>query len=297
MDLKVNAIKPVFNAIVSSTERFATRSNSIMQCVRPNPIYKLVSNRTFTFDDIYSIARLKNERIKIIPKISNVNGKQLYSFEMPEYLYHVTNEDKMKLINSTRKIKVSENEQLPGIYLLDKENFLKNYINVSDKNYNLIDGMIKQANDNKKLGNLVLIRIPTTNLLRNGKIRIRTQEDFLYFQNKIIELQKGLKKKHLLRMFKDDTIRNYLKKHIIDNKLMTNAEAETFFAEMKSKIHYGYGIEQFERLDKSKAVEFVFNRDITPDLIKGIKIRKFSIDMCYNSDGTINIEKLRSIFE
>jgi len=297
MGLKVNTIKPVFNAVVSCAEKSAVKSGSIMSCVRPNPVNKLCTNKSFTFDDIYSVTRIKNGRLRIIPKFSNVNGKQLHSFEMPEYLYHVTNEEKMKLINATRKIKVSENEQLPGIYLLDKENFLKNYINVSDENYNLINSMIKHANDNNKSGNLVLIRIPTANLLKNGKMRIRTQEDFFYFQNKIRDLQKGLKKKHLLRMFKDDTIRNDLKKHIIDNRLMTNVEAETFFAEMKSKIHYGYGIEQFEKLENNKAVEFIFNRDITPDLIKGIKIRKFSIDECYNSDGTINIEKLRAIFE
>ena len=51
------------------------------------PISAVVSPK-LTFEDVYKIAKLGNGRIKIIPKNPGmqINGKNLTSIEMPEYL-------------------------------------------------------------------------------------------------------------------------------------------------------------------------------------------------------------------
>lgn len=250
-----------------------------------------------TFDDIYKVIKLGNNRIKFLPKVQQVNGKNIVPFEMPEYLYHITSETNMKLIQSSNKLKVSANEQLPGVYLFDKDNFLTRYLSVGDKKYNLCKSLLTHANQsNKNTSNLIIIRIPTENLARNGNIRFRTQEDFFYYQDKIIELQKGLKKKFSLRLLSDDKNRAQFEKYILDNKLMTKSELTHFMQEMKQKIHLGYPLGQLEKLEKNNAIEYIFSRDVSPDAIAGIQCRRFSIDDCLDAKtGTINIQILRKM--
>jgi hypothetical protein len=250
-----------------------------------------------TFDDIYKVMKLGNGRIRFVPKLQRVNGKNIISLEMPEYLYHITSETNMKLIQSSNKLMRSTNEQLPGVYLLDKENFLTRYLSVGDRKYNLCKSLLTHANSsNKNSSNLIVIKIPTENLARNGNIRFRTQEDFFYYQDKIIELQKGLKEKFSLRLLRDDNNRAQFEKYVLDKKFMTKAELEQFMTEMKEKIHLGYPIGKLKDLEKNKAIEYIYNQDICPDIIDGIQCKRFSINDCIDSrTGSINIEKLKSL--
>ena len=281
--VNTNALTPATNTVFR-TERQAAGDT-----------FKAISK--ISFEDLYNVIKLNNSRIRIIPKMSEFNGRNLIPFEMPEYLYHITSETNMNLIRSSNTLKVSPNEQLPGVYLLDKENFLTRYLCVGDKKRNLCKSILTHANDtNKDSSNLVVIRIPVESLLRNGKLRIRTQEDFFYYQDVVYRLQKGLKKKFSLRMLYNDNYRAQFEKYILDNGLMTKQELEQLMQEMKQKIHYGYKCSQLTQLEKHNAVEYIFNHDISPDTIKGIKCKRFSIDECMDSKtGTINIEALKRI--
>ena len=278
---------------IASVSPSVTRAVSNVLNMRSQPICDTFSK--LTFDDIYKVIKLGNGRIRFIPKIQQANGKNIISLEMPEYLYHITSETNMKLIQSSNKLMRSVNEQLPGVYLLDKENFLTRYLSVGDRKSNLCKSMLTHANSsNKNSSNLIVIKIPTENLARNGNIRFRTQEDFFYYQDKIIELQKGLKEKFSLRLLRDDKNRAQFEKYVLDNKLMTKLELEQFMNEMKQKIHYGYSMKNLQQLEKNSAIEYIYNQDICPDIIKGIQCRRFPINDCIDAKtGTVNIEKLR----
>ena len=276
------------------TQQVAKKVTSVFCERRINPCVTKVFK--CTFDDIYSIKNLGNGRIKLIPKVSQFNGKDILPIEMPEYLYHFTSASKLKLIKASNKIQISLREQLPGVYLLDKENFLTKYINVGSQKRNLCKSMLAQASINSDNGPLVVIRIPTENLLRNGKLRIRTQEDFFYFQDKVYELQKGLKQKFSLRSLCVDINRMKLKKHVLDNNLMPVQELERFMKEMEQKIHQGYRIDKLSKLEKNNAVEFIFDRDILPDIVHGMRTKYFSVDELIDAkSGKIDIDKLRHI--
>lgn len=282
----------------TSRSSLTTKAASNVLKMRSQPVcdtFRRISEPTF--DDIYKVIRLGNGRIRFIPKIQQVNGKNIIPLEMPEYLYHITSETNMKLIQSSNKLMRSANEQLPGVYLFDKENFLTRYLSVGDKKYNLCKSLLKHANvSNKNSSNLIVIKIPTENLARNGNIRLRTQEDFFNYQDKIIELQKGLKRKFSLRLLRDDKNRAQFEKYVLDNNFMTKTELDQFMNEMKEKIHYGYPVRHLGQLEKTKAIEYVYNQDICPDIIGGIQCRRFSINDCINPrTGTINIEKLRNL--
>ena len=252
---------------------------------------------TPSFDDEYTILKLNNGRIKIVPKVQQVNGSKLASFEMPEYLYHITSETNMKSINSSKTIKVSKYEQLPGIYLFDKDNFLNRYLSVGDKKRNLCKNLLKHAHKYNGSENLAVIRIPTESLLRNGKLRIRTQEDFFYYQDKVLELQKGLKKAFHLRDLYDDKNRFKFEKHILKNGLMTKSELKEFMEKMKQKIHLGYKPEQLALFEHDNAIEFIYNKDIPIDTMQGIRYKTFPIYTCINDDtGAFNIEGLKKVF-
>lgn len=296
--IALNLFQKIAPKITSRSISTKTATNVLLQ-MKSRPVTDTFqAASTFTFDDIYKVIKLDNCRIKFLPKIQQVNGKNIVPFEMPEYLYHITSETNMKLIQSSNKLRVSANEQLPGVYLFDKENFLTRYLSVGNKKYNLCKSLLTHANmGNKNTSNLIIIKIPTENLARNGNIRFRTQEDFFYYQDKIIELQKGLKEKFSLRLLHDDKNRTQFEKYVLDNKLMTKAEFTQFMKEMEQKIHRGYSIRQLAQLEKNNAIEYIFNRDICPDIIKGIQCRRFSINYCLDpKTGTINIEKLRDLF-
>lgn len=282
--------------IGTSGSSSAVRPVSNVLKIRSQPICDTFSK--LTFDDIYKVMKLGNGRIKFVPKIQQVNGKNIIPLEMPEYLYHITSETNMKLIQSSNKLMRSVNEQLPGVYLLDKENLLTRYLSVGDKKYNLCKSLLNHANSsNKNSSKLIVIKIPTENLARNGNIRFRTQEDFFYYQDKIIELQKGLKEKFSLRLLRDDKNRAQFEKYVLNNKCMTRAELDQFMNEIKEKIHLGYPICKLKKLEKNKAVEYIYNHDICPDIIGGIQCKRFSINDCIDSKtGAINIAKLRSLF-
>lgn len=276
----------------------STRTVSNIFQMKSQPVtdtFQAVSK--ITFDDIYKVIKLGNNRIRLVPKVQQLNGKNIVPLEMPEYLYHITSETNMKLIKSSNKLKVSANEQLPGVYLFDKDNFLTRYLSVGAKKYNLCKSLLTHANQsNKNTSNLIIIRIPTENLARNGNIRFRTQEDFFYYQDKIIELQKGLKNKFSLRLLSDDKNRAQFEKYILDNKLMTQSELAQFMQEMKQKIHLGYPLGQLEKLEKNNAIEYIFSRDVSPDTIAGIQCRRFSINDCLDAKtGTINIQRLQKM--
>ena len=266
---------------------------------RSKPIYDTFRKGSeLTFDDIYKVIKFGNGRIKFIPKIQQVNGKNIIPLEMPEYLYHITSEANFRKIQSSNKLIRSVNEQLQGVYLLDKENFLTRYLNVGNRKIDLCKSLLTHANSsNKNSSNLIVIKIPTENLARNGNIRFRTQEDFFYYQDKIIELQKGLKEKFSLRLLRDEKNRNKFEKYVLDNKFMTKAELDQFMCEMKAKIHQGYSLGHLGQLEKTKAIEYIYSRDICPSIIDGIQCRRFSINDCIDSTiGVINIKKLISIF-
>lgn len=288
----MSSILPRVGNIVSNSSSTNRAVSNILK-MRSQPICDTFSK--LTFDDIYKVIKLGNGRVRFVPKIQQANGKNIIPIEMPEYLYHITSETNMKLIQSSNKLMRSANEQLPGVYLLDKENFLTRYLSVGDRKYNLCKSLLTHANSsNKNSSNLIVIKIPTENLARNGNIRFRTQEDFFYYQDKILELQKGLKEKFSLRLLRDDKNRAQFEKYVLDNKLMTKTELDLFMNEMKEKIHLGYPIGRLKDLEKNKAVEFIYNQDICPDIIQGIQCRRFSISDCIDTKtGTVKIEQLR----
>lgn len=288
----ISSILPRVGNIVNDSSSTNRAVSNVLK-MRSQPICDTFSK--LTFDDIYKVMKLGNGRVRFVPKMQQANGKNIIPIEMPEYLYHITSETNMKLIQSSNKLMRSTNEQLPGVYLLDKENFLTRYLRVSDRKYNLCKSLLEHANsNNKNSSNLIIIKIPTESLARNGNIRFRTQEDFFYYQDKIIELQKGLKEKFSLRLLRDDKNRAQFEKYILDNKLMTKAELDQFMNEMKEKIHLGYPIGRLKDLEKNKAVEFIYNQDICPDIIQEIRCRRFSINDCIDTKtGTVNIENLR----
>lgn len=45
---------------------------------------------------IYKVMKLGNGRIRFVPKIQQMNGKNIIPLEMPEYLYHITSETNVK---------------------------------------------------------------------------------------------------------------------------------------------------------------------------------------------------------
>lgn len=294
----LNLLQKIAPKITGKVDSTRTASNAILH-MKSQPVTDTFQTASkFTFDDIYEVIKLGNDRIRLFPKVQQVNGKNIVPFEMPEYLYHITSETNMKLIQSSNKLKVSANEQLPGVYLFDKENFLTRYLSVGDKKYNLCKSLLTHANiSNKNTSNLIIIKIPTENLARNGNIRFRTQEDFFYYQDKIIELQKGLQEKFSLRLLRDDKNRAQFIKYVLDNKLMTQSELTQFMKEMEQKIHRGYPLGQLKQLEKNNAIEYIFNQDICPEIIKGIQCRRFSINDCLDTKtGTINMQRLRNMF-
>ena len=87
-----------------------------------------------------------------------------------------------------------------------------------------------------------------------------------------------------------------LKKHVLDNNLMPVQELERFMKEMEQKIHQGYRIDKLSKLEKNNAVEFIFDRDILPDIVHGMRTKYFSVDELIDAkSGKIDIDKLRHI--
>lgn len=247
------------------------------------------SSSASVFDDLYNIVKLNNGRIKLVPKYAQHNGRTFGQYELPDYLYHITSESNCKLMQKSGKIKISANEQLRGVYLFDKENFLSKYTEVGTKRRDLCKALLNHNGSQK----LVVLRIPTASLVRHGKFRLRTQEDFFYFADKIFELQKGLNRKFSLRMLANDNNRAKFIKYVLDNKLITKSELDQLMKQMEQKIHRGYPLDQFTQLEKNNAIEFIFNKDIPLNISQK---KKFLLSECVDSKtGKVNIKQLRNI--
>ncbi len=227
---------------------------------------------------VFSVEDLKNGKIRVI---FQKGKKQSAPVELPKYLYHITSGTSMEKISQSDMLKTSQNEQLPGLYLLDSENFLSHYgkTPVFGKNKDLISGIFKQASKSDKGMALndrefVIIKIPTEDLLRTGKIRIRTQEDFFFFQGKIDHINKTLKTKYSLRGLCDDKIRTKFREDVISNAIMSEKEADTFIKEMTEKIHHGYGLRSASSLSGANSVEYIFSQNVQLSAFPNIQTRK-----------------------
>lgn len=255
-----------------------------------------------TFEERFNVVTLPNERIRILPRqgMIQINGREVPQLELPQYLYHVTSEANMNLIKQSNTLRRSTNEQLQGVYLFDKNNFLTCYKNVNNgaKSLDLVQTLFTHAGrSNGKSSNLVLIKIPTESLMKSGKLRFRTQEQFFYYQNKILELQKGLKQKFSLRLLADDNNRKVFEQNVLKNKLMTKPEFDKFMREMENSIHQGYTVDNVRKFETSNAIEYVYNKDICPDVVTGIKCRKFSLDDYVDpTSKKVIVEKLHKLF-
>ncbi len=109
---------------------------------------------------------------------------------------------------------------------------------------------------------LVVIKIPTEDLLKTGKIRIRTQEDFFSFQQIIKNVNKKTGKNFAIRDFCDEKIREEFRQTVLSNNLTGEKNLNDFMDDMAQKIHHGYSLTQITGLEKTNAIEYIFNKDV-----------------------------------
>ena len=86
-----NILPKIVNITCGSSSATSAVSNVLK--MRSQPICDTFSK--FTFDDIYKVMKLGNDRIMFVPKIQQVNGKYIIPLEMQEYLFHFTSESNM----------------------------------------------------------------------------------------------------------------------------------------------------------------------------------------------------------
>ncbi len=264
----------------------------------PSSVCASVSNVSKRFD----VEKLGNGRIKAT-KISE--NAQHTPVELPEYLYHFTSQDSMDKIISSGTLKVSKNEQLKGLYLLDSKNFLSHYgnTNINGQNKDLLTAIFRQANQNNQGGlfldqRLAVIKIPTEDLLQNGKLRIRTQEDFFSFTSILKDIENKTGKKFSLRGLQKDIKREELEKLVLSNGLMEKSEFDKFMRDMKIKIHHGYSLSgaASRNLENTHSIEYIFNHDIKLSDFPNIEIRKIK-GLDYYTEGQVSPDKAKAIFE
>lgn len=274
------------------------QKSATAQAIKPSCIG---TKQNYKFDDIYNVINLNNGRIRLLPKAAEINGHKISTIEMPEYMYHVTSKTNWDKISSSKTIQRTTDEQLQGVYLIDKENFLSRYQRVKglNRNIDLMSSLIRHASkSNNGTTDLVLIRIPTENLLKTGKLRFRTQEDFFYYQDMLFNLQKDLKQKFSIRMLSNDKNRAQFEKYVLDNNLMTKAELDKFMLNMKNSLHQGHKLNELSNFETNSAIEYIFNKDIVSSQVPGIKRKVFNIeDVKDSKTGNFDTEKLQKKLE
>ncbi len=246
-----------------------------------NPVKKIAGAK-YTFDDLFYVIGLAQDRIRLLPKVLEVNGQKLSTIEMPKYLYHITSKSNWNKILESKTLKRSLDEQLPGVYFLDKTNFLQRYPIVEGMQghkRDLLSSLIRHASRcNDGVSDLVVIRVPTIRLLKSGNMRFRTQEDFFYFQDMVLDLQKGVNNKFSLRMLSDDKNRAQFEHYILSNGIMSKLELDKFMLSMKNAIHQGHKIFELPKYEGKYAIEYIFNKDITKELAPDLKVKIFNVD-------------------
>ena len=280
--------------------RLDTVVDTFQKSKATNPVNSLKKGEgtKYTFDDLFYVIGLGQDRIRLLPKIFEVNGQKLSAVEMPKYLYHITSKSSWNKILESKTLKRSLDEQLPGIYFLDKTNFLQRYPSVEGmkgQKRDLLSSLIRHASrSNDGVSDLVVIRVPTSSLLKSGNMRFRTQEDFFYFQDMVLDMQKGVKNKFTLRMLSDDKNRAQFEHYILSNGIMSKSELEKFMLNMKNAIHQGHKIFELPKYDGKYAIEYIFNKDITKELVPDLKVKTFNVDDIKDSaSGGFDKQKLQ----
>lgn len=250
---------------------------------------------------------VKGDRIQVA-KYHNTNvGKPI---ELPEYLYHITSTDAFNEIQKTGQINISTNEQLTGIFLLDKKNFLEHYSSTKTKKFKKRDLMTaifvqagKRANtENNPLSkfNISIIRIPTIDLLEKGKFRVRTQKDFFDFDDVLSRVSKQTGEKFCVRNMRHSETREKFKNMVVSNGIMTDEQARGFLKEMTQKLHQGFTLQQMYDLamDKKQSVEYIYNDNIRLSDFPSIRTKRINLLDYFAEDGvTVDPSKIKNIFE
>ena len=251
---------------------------------------------------VYSVKKTKNGKIHVrFQKGKNISRP----VELPEYLYHITSKASMEKIKQSGVLKISQNEQLTGLYLLDSENFLNSYGNtkVGNQNKDLLSAIFRQANKgNKGLPaseqKLMVIKIPTDDLLKGGKLRMRCQEDFFNFTEQIKVVNQKTGKKYDVRKLCNDAVRAEFRDIVLSKNIMNEAQIDSFMDEMTSKIHKGYNLGYSENLGKNHSVEYIFNHNINLADYPNIKVQTIEPFKYLSNNGkTFDRDKVKTIFD
>ena len=239
-------------------------------------------------------------------EITKIGKNGIIKAKMPKYLYHLTSRESFNKILKSRTILPSKREQLKGVYLLDKDNFIDFYPNteIDGKSHDLMGSLLLQARANRNGvfepsdGRYVLIKLPTKELLEKGDIRIRKQEEYFNFSKKLEKLRNELEeydKYYINEMDKEDL--GTLKKEIKEKNLMDDKETEQFFKDFKKQIKKGYSIFEASEGDfKNKgSIEYAFKSPINLDELQEknvIYFDEYELFTCF----TYDFEKIRRIF-
>ncbi len=251
---------------------------------------------------MYSVKKAKNGKILVrFQKGKNISRP----VELPEYLYHITSKASMEKIEQSGVLKISQREQLTGLYLLDSENFLNSYGNtkVGNQNKDLLSAIFRQANKgNKGLPaseqKLVVIKIPTEDLLNSGKLRMRCQEDFFNYTKEIRAVNQKTGKKYDLRSLCNDALRAEFRDIVLSQNIMNEAQIDKFIDEMTSKIHQGYNLGHAKNLAKNHSVEYIFNHNINLSDYPNIRVQTIKpLEYLSNNDKTFDRDKVQTIFD
>lgn len=252
------------------------------------------------------INKIGNGRIEV--NRTNTSGVNEV-FELPEYMYHITSSDNINSILQDNKLNKSVNEQLTGIFLIDSQNFINHYQKIdvgNGKTLDLITTLFKQAtkchSKNTTLASqkVHIIKIPTAELVRNGKLRVRCQEDFFKTKVKLLSLQTKSAQKINVRDMGDAAKRDILKQNLLSNG-MNEADADIFLKEIEDKLHQGYTLQKASKsnLENFNAIEYIYNQDIDFSTIKGIENKEINLaDIVTVSQNkeVIDKSKLTTVF-
>lgn len=247
---------------------------------------------------------VKNDRMKVAKYNGTFVDKPI---ELPMYLYHVTSCAALDKIMNSGKIRTSNNEQLTGVYLLDKENFMEFYPKTKTKRYkkrDLFSAIFSQAGksagENSSKYDIAIIKIPTIELLELGKLRVRTQKDFFDFDDKVSEIGIRLNKKYRVRDLKDDNLRAEFQHDVVEYGIMQKEEMEQFIDDMTDKLHQGYTLQKMYdlALDKKQSVEYIYNKDIPFWQISGLSYSKINLLYHLGPDKrTVDVTSIKPFFE
>lgn len=264
------------------------------------------TEKAATINTDQTIKKLGNGRIEVNRTNKSGNNDVI---ELPEYMYHITSSNNINSILQSGKLNKSLNEQLTGVFLLDSQNFLNHYQKVDIGNGNTLDlttSLFRQATKNRpKNATLAsqkvnIIKIPTEELIKNGKLRVRCQEDFFKTQTQLLHLQTKSAKKINVRAMGDKANRDILKQNLLNNG-MNEADADKLLKEIEEKLHQGYTITNASKnqFEKSNAIEYIYNQDIELSKIKGIKYNEINLNdivKVSQNKEIIDASKLSTVF-